>query len=161
MAAKFIAAIRQSHPNDARFLARELRQRDRDEVLASAGSHVEGAIRAAIIASGAMCWTVCNRAEAFLPVWVIGCAPVEGVPGLGSPWLLATDEVARCPGALTKLTKGHIAQMLGTYSALYNYVDARNTDSVRWLERIGFTVEPAEPYGVAGLPFHPFKMGNI
>lgn len=157
MAAKFRAVIRRPDEWDAFRLARDLRQRDRDEVWASAGPDVEGAIANAVQASGDLCWSVCNGADFDRLVWVIGCAPVA--LGIGSPWLLATDDVQLCPGTLTKLTKAHIAEMLKVYPRLVNMVDARNGDSVRWLARLGFVIEPAVPYGVAGLPFHRFTMG--
>lgn len=149
-------AVRRPYEWDATNLARHLRQRDRDEVLASVGEDVESAIMRAVQASGDLCWAVDNRADCFRLVWLIGCAPVA--PGIGSPWLLATDDVSACPGTLTKLTKLHIAEMLKVYPRLLNMVDARNEDSVRWLARLGFEIAPAAPYGVAGLPFHRFTM---
>lgn len=136
-------------------LARNLRQRDRDEVEASVGSDIVGAIRAAMDASGDLCWAV-DDSQGHL-AWIIGCAAV--CPGLGSPWLLGTDLATAMPGVLTKLTKGHIAEMLTVYPQLVNFVDARNADSVRWLARLGFTIHDPVPYGVAGLPFHRFTMG--
>lgn len=138
-------------------MTQRLRQRDRNEAVAAGGLDVEGQIARAVVASGELCWAVSNGFEANRLAWLIGCAPV-GL-GIGSPWLMATDDVRACPGILTKLTKGHIAQMLKVYPALLNYVDARNTDSVRWLARLGFTVEEPTPYGAAGLPFHRFTMG--
>jgi len=150
--------VRPSRLCDADWLALRLRSRDRDEAVAAAGPDVEATLYAAITASGALCWTATENGK---PVFVIGCAPVEGIPGLGSPWLMAAQSVDRYPGALTRITKRHIAVMLQTYQALLNYVDARNSDSVRWLARLGFRVDEPETYGVEGRPFHPFMMGNI
>ena len=48
--------------------------------------------------------------------------------------------------------------MLATYPLLRNYVDERNTMAIRWLEWLGFEILPVEPFGVEGLPFHPFEM---
>jgi hypothetical protein len=137
---------------DASYLAPRLRERDRDEVTASAGPDILAILRASILASPGMCWAAYDAH----PVFVLGCAPVS--PGVGSPWLLGTDAVARYPGALTRIAKRHIAIMLRTYPSLVNYVDARNADSVGWLELLGFKVYAPTPYGVEGLPFHRFTM---
>lgn len=149
--------IRPATLGDADWLAPRLRQRDLDEARAAGGADVEATLYDAITRSGDLCWTV----EAKRPLFVVGCAPAEGIPGLGSPWLLATDAVARYPAALTRVSRQCLAQMLAAYSALYNYVDVRNVDSVRWLELLGFTVGEPEIYGVERRLFRPFMMGNI
>lgn len=144
--------VRDATLEDADFLATRLRARDYDEAVASAGADIPTVMRASVAASEGMCWI----AESDQPVFVIGCAPV--VPGVGSPWLLGTDEVRAYPGALTRIAKRHIAIMLQTYGYLVNYVDARNADSVGWLRLLGFTVEAPVPYGAEGRPFHRFTM---
>ncbi len=50
-----------------------------------------------------------------------------------------------------------VARWLRTYRVLRNHVDARNSQAIRWLGWLGFTLKPAVPYGVARLPFHPFE----
>lgn len=146
-------SVRDAQADDAEWLACGLRERDRQEVLAANGPGVLAALYGAIEASKGMCWA----AEGERPVMVLGCAPV--VPGVGSPWLLGTDEVAEYPRALTRIAKRHIAIMRATYPVLLNYVDERNADSVGWLRLLGFTVDPPTPYGIEGRPFHRFTMG--
>lgn len=145
--------VRDATAEDAEWLATGLRERDRQEAMASHGSQILATMHGAIAASSGMCWV----AEAERPVFVIGCAPVA--PGVGSPWLLGTDEVASYPRALTRIAKRHIAIMRETYPVLLNYVDERNADSVGWLRLLGFTVEEPTPYGIEGRPFHRFMMG--
>jgi len=145
--------VRDAQAEDAEWLACGLRERDRQEALASHGPGILATMYGAIAASKGMCWV----AEAERPVFVIGCAPVA--PGVGSPWLLGTDEVARYPGALTRIAKRHIVIMRATYPVLLNYVDERNADSVGWLRLLGFTVDDPVPYGIEGRPFHRFTMG--
>lgn len=149
--------LRPATLDDADWLAPRLRQCDLNEARAAGGPDVEATLYAAVTASGDMCWTITAKR----PLFVVGCAPVEGVPGLGSPWLLATDEVAKYPTALTRLTRQRIAVMRAKYDALLNYVDVRNAHSVRWLERLGFSIGEPEVYGVEGRLFRPFMMGNI
>lgn len=147
--------VRDATLDDAAFVAERLRARDYDEVVASAGTDVPAILRASVLASVGMAWT----AESDRPVLLLGCAPV--LPGVGSPWLLGTEEAARYPGALTRIAKRHIAIMLQTYGALVNYVDARNADSVGWLRMLGFTVDKPTPYGAQGRLFHRFTMRGV
>lgn len=140
---------------DAPWLATRLRECDRQEVLAVA-EDLEASIHAAITMSS-ICAVACIDGR---PVFVIGCAPVE-IEGreVGSPWLLATDEVTAYPGALTKITKHYVGLFLERWPALLNFVDQRNEASVRWLQRIGFAVAEPVPFGRNDEPFHPFTMG--
>lgn len=137
---------------DSLYLAQHLRARDAQEVLAVADSVVDS-IDAAIMASPICAVAMIDGR----PVFIIGCAPIR--EGLGSPWLLATDEVAAHPGALTKITKHYVGLFLERWPQLLNYVDQRNTNSVSWLQRIGFQVLEPVAFGRQGEPFHPFVMG--
>ena len=44
------------------------------------------------------------------------------------------------------------------FPVMENYVDARNTASIRWLQWVGFSVYYPKPYGRDNLPFHRFDM---
>ena len=52
----------------------------------------------------------------------------------------------------------YVAEIRSKYRLLLNFVDARNTMAIRWLEWLGFDVAPARPLGPENMPFHPFKM---
>lgn len=131
-----------------------LRQADRDEVLASAGD-VERTVLESPKHSN---WTLTFLVNGEIAC-VMGLAPLDGLLGTrGVPWLLGTDVLDRHPGALMKTCPRYIAGMLGSYPHLLNFVDARNTRSIRWLKRLGFKIYPAVPYGVSQLPFHLFEM---
>lgn len=149
--------IRDAEPDDAWVIIQKLRVRDYEEAVAAGGDNVLATLTDAITRSAGMCWVAENNQDG--AVLLLGCAPVEGVEGLGSPWLVGTKPADRYPGALTKIAKRHIAIMLKTYSALLNFVDARNDASVRWLAFLGFKIDPPTPYGVEGRPFHRFTMG--
>ena len=76
----------------------------------------------------------------------------------GYPWMLASDNIVKVRRELRNWSKEYIGKMLDQYPSLMNHVDARQPVAVRWLEWCGFTIEPAEPWGVQGLPFHRFWM---
>jgi hypothetical protein len=75
---------------------------------------------------------------------------------IGVPWLVATDEIERHPVRFYRTSKTLMAGIREKYSCLVNWVDARNTLSIRWLKWLGFTIGEPEPWGVSGMPFHRF-----
>lgn len=88
-----------------------------------------------------------------------GFVPVSLLGGIGSPWLLGTTLLNRYPGALTKVAMHYRDIGLGLYPVLTNYVDARNTKSIRWLRRLGYTIaDEATPYGPQRMPFYKFEL---
>ena len=148
--------LRSASVEDAALLARTLRPADRDEVIATVGPDgIERAIVRSILLS-----TDAKAAEADGElVALLGVAPISLLGGIGAPWFLGTPRVDRLPGALTRGARRYLAEIMAAdYPVLRNHVDARNVRSVRWLQRLGFTIHPAEPFGVAGLPFHLFEM---
>lgn len=150
MPAKF--QIRNANQGDAVWFSTRLRDADLAEVQATAGPDIEATLRTAV-AQSEMVWVASRRG---LPVVLLGCAEIE--PGVGSPWLLATNEALRLGPSLTALAKERVALVRKTWPKLANYVDVRNTVSVRWLARIGFEIRQPVPYGVNGELFHPFGM---
>lgn len=117
----------------ARHVALHLRDQDRDEVAASSGSDPRSAVALSIMMS--------SRAFAVLdddvPVCLFGAAP-HPLPGVGVAWLLGTEGLY--PNAL-KIARGsrrYLDELHQQYNLLWNYVDERNTVSVRWLRWMGF-----------------------
>ena len=77
---------------------------------------------------------------------------------LHTPWLLGTNLLPRHAKTFLRLSRKYFAGMKGATPHMVNYVDARHTAAKRWLSWLGFTLDPAKPYGVEGLPFHRFEM---
>lgn len=75
----------------------------------------------------------------------------------GVPWLLGHRRLDRHARAFLRDCRPALAAMLGRYSHLANWVDARNTGAIRWLRWLGFDIHPAVPHGADGLPFHYFE----
>jgi hypothetical protein len=74
------------------------------------------------------------------------------------PWLLTSDVVERHPRAFWIACREVVRQWVTTHHELEQWVDARYTRALRWARRLGFQVEPAEPFGAHGLPFHRIHM---
>lgn len=143
--------LREAVPADADYFAPRLRESDRIELTASQGRDVRLTLQRSIEISA-----ISTVAEfGGKPVLLLGCA---GREGLGVPWLVATTEAAKYPAALHKIAKQHVTRFLRHWPALLNCVDERNAVSVRWLERLGFEVHEAIPFGINGERFRPFTM---
>lgn len=146
--------VRSVQPGDAEELAPRLRQADLDEIAAVSGRPPQQALEASVAMSTSS-WAVEIDDEL---ACLMGVTPVSILGGIGCPWLLGSDAVARHAGAFIKQTLIYIPLMLEAYPHLFNFVDARNTKAIRWLKRAGFNVMSPMPYGRANMPFHPFEM---
>lgn len=65
---------------------------------------------------------------------------IAGCSRTGNPWLLATPALQAHTLQLTKTAKQGVRMMLKTYPMLSNMIDVRQTQTIRWLEAIGFTM---------------------
>lgn len=74
-------------------------------------------------------------------------------------WLLTGDLVECAPVAFHRTARRWLIEARSVYPVLWNYVDARYTTSLRWLERLGFRAHPAAPYGPYEMPFHLVTLG--
>lgn len=140
---------------DVGYIAAHLREADRQEIAATRPNADPADVIANAVLRSSHTWVAANGS----PIAIFGVAPVSLLGSIGSPWLLATDEAFKHPRTLVVAGRRYISTMRALYSKLFNYVDARNDKSIRWLRRIGFTVLPAVPYGVEGELFHRFEMG--
>lgn len=92
------------------------------------------------------------------PIVVFGVRRLSLLSDEGTPWLLGTDRIKE-PGIKKAFIEGSVPfvlEMLRYFKYLENFVDARNTTSIRWLKLCGFTVEKPEPMGLLQMPFHRF-----
>lgn len=146
-------------PAAARTVAQHLRQADLHELQAAHGVAVDSArlLLQALRMSGASARMAVLGGR---PIALFGCARAGTLlGGFGVPWLLGTDDCLRQGRALVRLGRLQVRDWHATHGVLRNWVDARNVVSIRWLQRLGFTLGDAVPYGVQGLPFRPFELG--
>jgi hypothetical protein len=69
-------------------------------------------------------------------------------------WMVGTDNINKHPVAFARCSREVTARVIDKYKWTKNYVDARNTTSIRWLKWLGFTIHPAVPFGYEGRLFH-------
>jgi uncharacterized membrane protein YgcG len=134
-------------PGDARIVP-HLRRADVDEIRAATGLTPAVAVAFSIAASRA--WSVLMNDK---PTALFGVSPTER-PGVGVVWLVATDEIDRYPLRFYRVSRRLFPSLCGGYSELFNWVDARNVRSLRWLGWLGFEVEAAAAWGAEGRLFH-------
>jgi hypothetical protein len=140
--------------DDIPHVAINLRPLDLDEVRASRGDGVDvEELLARSVGLSALAWTYEVDGE---PAALFGVVP--SAHGYGVPWLLGTPATTRYPSEFWRHSVPAVRRMTEAFALLANYVDARNRPSIRYLRRLGFTIHPAEPWGVAGRPFHPFTL---
>jgi hypothetical protein len=146
--------IRLTRPGDAELLAANMRESDAAELRAVGHEDLLHVVRSSV-ARSLLCWSAFADDELCC---VIGASPLNMLTGLGSPWMLGTPELDRHSRVLVRRTPEYIGRMLNAFPHLVNFVHAKNTTSVRWLRRLGFTLHDARPYGALGEPFHFFEM---
>jgi len=77
------------------------------------------------------------------------------------PWMLASNDINEHPVTFYRQSKKIIKDIIQGYEYLENYVDANNTDSIKWLKWLGFTIDKPVPFGLEQKLFHRFFMGGV
>lgn len=77
---------------------------------------------------------------------------------IGVPWLLGTPEIREHARVFLRVSKRWVEIEARRFTTLENFVDSRHTRAVKWLRWLGFAIEPAQPFGPDGVPFHHFHM---
>ena len=146
--------IRPTEPGDAAALFANLRASDLAECQAYGPHDIAAGIEASVNRS-MLCWSGFIDGELAA---ILGVGTVDILAGLGSPWMLGTPLLNRHQRVLVRSTPEYIAKMLKAFPHLVNFVHAKNTTSVRWLRRLGFTLSEPAPFGALGEPFHRFEL---
>lgn len=151
-------SIRAALPADSFELAPDLRPQDAQEIRAmhGAGADLAEAVRHSIALSS-HAWTAYVDGRIAMVGGVSNLGTLLG-DNIGSPWLLGSSVTFRRPGVLTRTGRRYVAFMHTIYPELRNLIDCRNTISIAWLQRLGFTVHTDQPVqcGPDLVPFYPF-----
>lgn len=134
------------------FIAENMRQADKDEVTAFSGSSDIDAILRHSIHKSVLAAAI-YRDEKLLCIAGASCATMASTTG--QPWMLGTDDLYREPRLFVIHGKRVIDEFKTRFTMLENYVDARNSKSIRWLRWLGFTIH--NPVRINGVFFHRFS----
>lgn len=136
-------------------LSEDLRSTDLDEIKASTGEEPAVALVSSVLVS-THAWVILDRGD---PICAFGAAPGDQ-DGDGVVWMLGSprmDEPHNAIGIL-RLSQRYLQEMHGAYPRLFNYIDARNDRSMKWLEWCGFEVIDVDlSHGIEGRPFYHFS----
>ena len=89
---------------------------------------------------------------------IFGVVPISLLGGIGSPWMIGTDLIYSNKREFLRKSQNAVLDVCKSYATLINYVDKRNTLSIRWLKWGGVSLYEAHPCGPFGLPFHRFEL---
>lgn len=128
------------------FIAKNLRQADRQELETASGISAPEALKAACFASEFLCVGWVDECPAF----------VFGVAGQGVLWMCGTDAISTAVLPIFRLAQKVIAYLLKHYPRLHNQVDCRNRLHLRWLRLLGFSLDGFTV--VNGITFRRFHM---
>lgn len=145
--------FRQPTAEDAHYLAAHMRQEDVHEIMASHGREPLEALQIGLRISALT--SLAAEADG-TPLVIFGLYQRVAVSGRGVPWLLGVDRSRLYVREFLEYGRQAVSEMLEVTSSLVNYVHHQNRLSIRWLRRLGFTLEPAQPFGLAGELFHRF-----
>lgn len=148
-----MAHYRPSCLEDINRLAPDVRQADRDEIMASHGLEPLPAI-AFCMGSSEECNTMIDDNKD-----IIGIFGVANFKNIGVPWMLSSERIYQKKIARQFLiqSKQWIDSTMLRYSVLTNYVSQENTKAIKWLKYLGFSfVRLDEQHGVGKKPFYEF-----
>jgi hypothetical protein len=133
-------------------LSSQLRAADIDEIEAMAGTEPDRALRDSLSISSHAYAVV---SDTYGPVAIFGAAP-HPLAGVGVVWMLGSDGIKREGYSIARKTRRYFDELNAAYPILWNYIDDRNSTSLRWLRWGGFKLVGQKAMGPEGLPFHIF-----
>lgn len=145
-------SIRKATYNDCLEVAFNMREADVREVYASSGTNPLTCLLRARSVSNKRCFAIYLDSHV---VGIFGVAPL--LKEVGVPWLLGTCDLTSNKLEFYKKSRELLNTFMDEFNILINYVDARNTTSINWLQSLGFTIgNQVSNFGYAKVPFYEF-----
>jgi hypothetical protein len=142
--------IRTAVASDIPRIALDMRLSDRIEVYRSHG-HSPGEALLYSFNASPISYTVVFKGK---PVAMFGLQPAVG--GQASIWLLGGTGLSQMWFSFLRLSRLIIGSFLENYPVLFNFVDASNASTIRWLKWCGAKFGQPETYGIKGCRFRGF-----
>jgi hypothetical protein len=139
---------------DAVRLAPNLRQADREEVLAASGKSPLDALLIGYRESLSP-RTILDDDDQ--PIAMFGITRIDA--GVGAPWLLGSDRILEYRREFIRRSREEVSKIARPWARLTNYVSEANVLHVRWLGWLGASFHELEPtYGAGRVPFRRFEL---
>jgi hypothetical protein len=129
---------------DAIYIGEHLRAADVTELRACQPDEPSVAVVRSFVAAD---W--CNVVTVDEVPAVIYGVTKTNIEGVGSPWMLATDDIGKICARFLIGSKREVERMRESYDWLYNKVHCDNAVSIKWLRWLGFEIYP-DPCGADG-----------
>ena len=154
-----MADWRESVLPDVAYVARHLREADRQEIMAGSGEEPLSVLLRGFLESQP-CYTIVSNEG--VPIGLFGVVPSYD-PMVGGCWAVMTDEIRTIRIEFLRKCGDVIEQLNEKWPILFNYVDARNELHIKWLRAMGFTfIKVHQEHGVEKRPFIEFvRVRNV
>lgn len=133
-----------------------MRLEHRSEVWASNNHTAEQALVLSYILSKKSYTVLKDKCPIFMFGVVPTCEEKKGVV-----WALGSNDIDNYKKEFCRRSKIYLKELLQIFPYLYNYIDARYTAGIRWLEFLGAEIFPAVEFGVEKMPFHYFEFNRL
>jgi hypothetical protein len=147
--------VRPTSEEDLPFLVERMRPEDVQEIKAGRGVEPLPALLYGLRTAD-ICYTLGNEENPY--VGIVGVSKTY-VPGAGGVWMLCTEDLVKHQFKFLRgcLQSGVLEEFHDRYPVLWNCVDERNTQHIKWLTWLGFKFIMRHPYyGVEQRPFLEF-----
>lgn len=124
----------------ARELARCMRAKDRVEIKSSGNFAPEPCARMAINCS-------IESYAAYVGDELLGVFGVQPHKEIQVVWFMSGEAVDKYPMTFYRASKLVVRYLRGRYPLMMNMIHCAYPEAVRWVERLGFTISPPEPFG--------------
>lgn len=94
------------------------------------------------------------------PIAIFGVGVQSLFSETGVPWMFATNGVQRYPTTFIRQSREVVRAWRAHYRYLGNYVDASNVLAVKWVQWMGFDIQPMQPFGAKRTPCYLFSAGK-
>lgn len=140
---------------DCRELAENMRQAEIDEVMTSGAKSAYQAVKSSFDLSS-FSTSLFYKDKIVL---MFGVVPVNFLGSKAKVWMLTSNEIGNINvKTFLKASKYWINRLLLIYPTLYNFVDARHTKSVKWLEVCGAYIDFENPVKCNEVAFYYFEL---
>ena len=147
-----IYKYREPTDEDLEYLARNMKHADRREVVGVDGGDILQSLHTCRDTSDYCSVCLANN----VPMAIFGIKAGGLITTDGMIWLLSTPDIDRHKVYVAIRSRKIVRTALKVYTRLYNYVDVKNENSIKWLKWLGAEFARPEPYGVYGLPYRYF-----
>jgi len=148
--------VRKTTKKDCKILAVKMRQSDKNEIWSSHRATPIEALEQGLNESGDFCYTLLLNEEV---VGIFGVNRVDNESGV--VWLMGSNNMTSNKSGFYKVSKKYLRLFRKEFSLLFNYVDDRNKQTAKWLEKLGFSFIQQEPeFGEDKIPFNLFMIGR-